>query len=72
MSRRMPGAGFSREYPEGGERLTVLVAKATIALNAIAALDKQEAEAVARAFLSGSLTPKKERTVLPWQTNKRP
>lgn len=54
---------------EGGDNLAVLTARAVAALNAVAALDPAEAEGVARAFLSGTFTPK-ERRVLPWQTTR--
>jgi hypothetical protein len=62
------GRGFSRFYPEGNEPVSVLIARATIALNALCAIDPHEAEGVARAFLSGALTPKpKDGKVVPWK-----
>jgi hypothetical protein len=62
------GKGFSRFHPAGDEPLSVLVARAAMALNALRAIDPHEAESVARAFLSGALTPKpKEGNILPWK-----
>lgn len=56
----------SRFHPGGDDPIPVLVARAVMALNDLRAFGPHEAEAVAKAFLSGTLTPKAERKVLPW------
>ena len=52
------GRGFSRFHPEGDDPVPVRVAKIVVALNELRAISPEDAEGVARAFLSGSLTPK--------------
>jgi hypothetical protein len=64
----MTGGAFSRSYPLGDDPLPVRIAKITLQWNELREIDPRAAEDLAKAFLSGALTPApKKEAAMPWQ-----